>query len=34
LSWIVTGDEDLLTIGEFRGVRIVDGRHFLDLLSS
>jgi len=34
IDYLVTGDEDLLTIGEFRGVRIVDGRHLLDLLST
>ena len=30
---IVTGDPDLLTVKEFRGIRIVTPRVFLDLLS-
>jgi uncharacterized protein len=29
---IVTGDKDLLTLGEFRGIRILTARQYLDLL--
>lgn len=32
-TWIVTGDPDLLTVKEYRGVRVVTPRVFLDLLS-
>ena len=29
-SWIVTGDKDLLDLGQFRHVRIASAREFLD----
>jgi len=32
-TMIVTGDPDLLTVKEFRGIRIATPRDFLDLLS-
>jgi putative PIN family toxin of toxin-antitoxin system len=32
-TWIVTGDPDLLTVKEYRGVRVVTPRVFLDLLT-
>ena len=32
VDYVVTGDNDRLVLGEYRGVMIVDGRQFLDLL--
>jgi predicted nucleic acid-binding protein len=31
-SWIVTGDKDLLELGNFHGARIVAGNEFLELI--
>jgi putative PIN family toxin of toxin-antitoxin system len=33
-AFIVTGDKDLLTLGGFRGIRIVTARDFLDTLAN
>ena len=32
VEYLVTGDDDLLSVGQYRGVAIVDARHFLALL--
>ena len=34
VEYLVTGDDDLLSVGQYRGVVIVDARHFLALLAS
>lgn len=33
VDYLVTGDADLLSVGQYRGVSIVDGRQFLSVLS-
>jgi len=33
-SLIVTGDKDLLSLGDFRGIRIVTPSMFIDLLTT
>ena len=33
VEYLVTGDSDLLTVGRYQGVSIVDARQFLDLLA-
>lgn len=33
VEYLVTGDADLLTLREHRGVTILDGRHFLSILT-
>ncbi len=32
-DYLVTGDDDMLVIGEYKGIRIVTPRRFLDLLA-
>lgn len=34
VDWIVSGDKHLLEIKEFRGVRIISGREFLDMFEA
>ncbi|MGH3373009.1 MAG: putative toxin-antitoxin system toxin component, PIN family [Nocardioidaceae bacterium] len=34
VDYLVTGDADLLSVGRYRAVSIVDARHFLGLLSA
>ena len=33
VEYLVTGDDDLMSLGHYRGVAIVDARHFLALLA-
>lgn len=34
VAYVVTGDADLLSVGQYREVAIVDARHFLALLAA
>jgi putative PIN family toxin of toxin-antitoxin system len=34
VEYLVTGDDDLLSLGQYQGVAIVEARHFLALLAA
>ena len=32
-SWLVSGDKHLLRLGEYRGIKVISARTFLDMLA-